>query len=92
MIFINKFHLLSLIRKYGVQLLDHAPGEVTVKISSWNAYEQKLNRVITYLQDEDDIYSIHVQDNIVNINYDPAIVNNDVKVKRLFALIDEYNL
>lgn len=89
---INKFQLLSLITKYGIQLVKHTPGKVTVQIGAWSIYEDKLSHLIAQLRREDEIDFIEVNGNTITVQFNPEIMSDDVQVRRLLSFINEYDL
>lgn len=88
----TKLHLFTLMRKYEVNVIAYSPGNVVVRIGSWWQYEEVFEEILTELGAEPQIYSITVDDNLVTVNFDSAILEDTVKIGQLLSLIKKQQL
>lgn len=90
--FINKLYLLSLIRKYGVNVVEYDIGLITISIATWNQYQDLFHDLMNESLNEPFIYSIKHNNGLVTIHYDESFLNDPFAIERLFILIEKYRL
>src|SRR5699024_3076455 len=89
---LNKFRMISLLNKYGVQLLHTEVGELSVHIGAWERYEEKLHTIIAHLREEKHIHRIDVADQTVTIQFEPSLIQDLTYINHLLTYIDRYDL
>lgn len=85
-----KLKLFALASKYGVEIIQSVPGHVIVRIATWHRHEHKIVDLINELKNDENIYSITWERGVVEIQYNPNVVNDRSAINYWFHLLDKY--
>lgn len=86
--------IISLLKKYNVELKHHKPGRVRVKLSNWRSKQEMLQRLLGELERDIDVKSIEFTETTgsVLIHYNEAALKDSFAHNRWTQIFEKYNL
>jgi len=88
----EKLRLLSLVDRFGIHLVSSRPGEVTVRVSSWDEHESLFTSLLDRLTAEGYVYSVEKNGNFLNISYPRDLLNDRDTIDHLLFILNEFGL
>lgn len=85
-----KLKLITLAKKYGVEVEYFTHGYVVVRIHSWNQKKRKFTPFIEDLRDEPIIFNITANNGLVEIYYDANALENSETINRLLRILEKH--
>lgn len=88
----EKLRLLSLVDRFGIHLVSNRPGEVTVRVSSWDEHESLFTSLLDRLTAEGYVYSVEKKGDFLNISYPRDLLNDRDAIDHLLFILNEFGL
>lgn len=84
----SKFKLFALATKYGVEVQQFTPGNVTVKIGKWYAYEGMFGALMEIMREDAQIDNITENNGVVQVQFDSAVMNDQAVIARWMGTVE----
>ena len=89
---LTKLRLLTLAAKYRVEMLHHSDGHIIIRINNWHLIKDKIADILALAENDPAIHSIQIENQLVDILYDPHVLNDTDILMRGLAVIEGFNL
>lgn len=86
-----KLKLLTLAGKHGIEIERFTPGNVVVRIESWQQHENNILQLIEDLNNDPHVHQIIWQNGIVDIQYEPTALQDKSVIENWLMIFEKYS-
>lgn len=88
----EQLHLLQLMLKYQVKILDYEPGKVTLSIGTWDEFEALFLQILEDLFANKLIHSYDIAHPEISIAFAEEMIHDATTIDLLLTYISKYQL
>lgn len=89
---LTKLRLLTLAAKYRVEILHQSEGHIIARINNWHLIEDKIDDIVATFSTDPAIYSIQIENRVVDILYDPRVLNDTDILMHWLRAVERFDL